>query len=59
MHDKAIVRLRRLHLDASRKLDTERERRVPDFAQMARLKKLKLAIKDRIAALASRSALSA
>jgi hypothetical protein len=53
MRDTAIHRLRRIRTGASRQLHAERERRMPDFARITRLKKLKLLIKDRIAAITS------
>ncbi len=55
MRDTAIHRLRRPHVGASRKLDAEGERRMPDFARITRLKKLKRLIKNRIAAITSRA----
>jgi len=45
------LRLRSLHQKLDRELRSERAQRRPDGLRVVRLKKLKLALKDRIAAL--------
>ena len=49
MHERPIFRLRVLHRQLDREIDVERSRRMPDGLRILRLKKLKLAIKDRLA----------
>lgn len=49
---KLIETLKRRHLKLEHDLAAERARRVPDPARVARLKKLKLAVKDRLMLLA-------
>jgi hypothetical protein len=49
MHDRPITRLRSLHQRLERQIDHERGLRSADGFRIARLKKLKLAIKDRLA----------
>jgi uncharacterized protein len=48
---KLIFRLMSRHQQIDSALRREQARRLPDFARLQRLKKLKLAIKDRLAAL--------
>ena len=48
---KLIFRLMSRHQQIDTALRREQARRLPDFARLQRLKKLKLAIKDRLAAL--------
>jgi hypothetical protein len=48
---KLIFRLMNRHQQIDYALRREQARRLPDFARLQRLKKLKLAIKDRLAAL--------
>ncbi len=50
MSDKAF-RLLEYHQKLDSRLRAEMKRRWPDFAKVARLKKLKLAVKDRLARL--------
>ncbi len=45
---KMIDRLRLRHARLDHELSTEQARRSPDIGRVARLKKLKLAVKDRI-----------
>ena len=49
MQIKILTRLRQLHLRFDHDVRAEAARRVPDTARLARLKKLKLSIKDRLA----------
>ena len=51
---KLIFRLLSRHQQIDTALRREQARRLPDFARLQRLKKLKLAIKDRLAALTTR-----
>lgn len=51
---KLIFRLMNHHQQIDSALRLEQARRLPDFARLQRLKKLKLAIKDRLAALTMR-----
>jgi hypothetical protein len=44
-----LTNLRRLHLRLDHEIEAERARRAPDGARLARLKKTKLKIKDRMA----------
>lgn len=53
MSDKAY-RLLEYHQRLDQKLRAEMKRRWPDIMQIARLKKLKLAVKDRLARLSSK-----
>jgi len=46
-----IFRLMNHHQQIDSALRLEQRRRIPDFTRLQRLKKLKLAIKDRLAAL--------
>jgi hypothetical protein len=46
-----IFRLMSRHQQIDDALRVEQRRRLPDFARMQRLKKMKLAIKDRLAAM--------
>ena len=48
---KLIFRLMSRHQQIDAVLRREQARRLPDFARLQRLKKLKLSIKDRLAAL--------
>lgn len=48
---KLIFRLMSRHQQIDTALRREQARRLPDFMRLQRLKKLKLAIKDRLAAL--------
>ncbi|MBO9580661.1 MAG: YdcH family protein [Sphingobium sp.] len=48
---KLIFRLMSRHQQIDTALRREQARRLPDFVRLQRLKKLKLAIKDRLAAL--------
>jgi hypothetical protein len=48
---KLIFRLMNRHQQIDSALRREQARRLPDFARLQRLKKLKLAVKDRLAAL--------
>jgi hypothetical protein len=48
---KLIYRLMNRHQQIDSALRREQARRLPDFMRLQRLKKLKLAIKDRLAAL--------
>lgn len=49
-----VFRLLNRHQQIDEALRIEQHRRVPDFARLQRLKKLKLAIKDRLATLMTR-----
>ena len=49
MPDISILRLRFIHDRLAREVDREQVRRVPDRFRVVRLKKLKLAVKDRLA----------
>jgi uncharacterized protein len=49
MNRRPILHLRGIHAKLERQLAAERARTNPDGVQLARLKKLKLAIKDRLA----------
>jgi hypothetical protein len=49
MNRRPILRLRGIHAKLERQLEAERTRPNPDTVQLVRLKKLKLAIKDRLA----------
>lgn len=51
---KLIFRLMSRHQQIDTALRREQARRLPDFARLQRLKKLKLAIKDRLVALTTR-----
>jgi hypothetical protein len=53
---KLIDTLKRRHARLDHELAAERARRMPDPARVARLKKLKLAVKDRLALLRQREA---
>lgn len=44
-----LARLRRLHLKLDHDVRAEAARRVPDLGRVATLKKLRLAVKDRLA----------
>ena len=46
-------RLKLIHARLERELSRERKRRVPDETRVGRLKKLKLALKDRLFGLSS------
>lgn len=48
MPDHPIQKLRRLHGHLSREVEREEARRAPDRVRVVRLKKLKLALKDRL-----------
>lgn len=50
MSSKHIEYLRREHVRLEAEIDREARRRLPDEVLIARLKKLKLAVKDQIAA---------
>ncbi len=50
---KYIFRLMSRHQQIDTALRHEQARRLPDFAKLQRLKKLKLAIKDKLAAVTS------
>ncbi|MBD3762158.1 DUF465 domain-containing protein [Sphingomonadaceae bacterium G21617-S1] len=45
----SIYRLSTIHSQIDREIRSELRRRVPDWVRLLRLKKLRLAIKDRIA----------
>ena len=49
-----IFRLMQYHQNLDSKLRTEMSRRLPDMLRVQRLKRLKLAVKDRLAKLAAR-----
>lgn len=49
MSDRPILRLRYVHSRLSREIEREEARRVPDRFRVVQLKKLKLAVKDRLA----------
>jgi hypothetical protein len=49
MHDYLVRRLQVLHRRLEHEVEREQRRRLPDWLRIARLKKLKLAIKDRMA----------
>ncbi len=49
MNLKILTRLRRLHVRLDHDVRAEAARRVPDPIRLSRLKKLRLAIKDRLA----------
>ena len=49
-----VFRLLNRHQQIDEALRIEQRRRLPDFARLQRLKKLKLAIKDRLATLMTR-----
>jgi hypothetical protein len=51
---KLIFRLMSRHHQIDAALRREQARRLPDFARLQRLKKLKLAVKDRLAMLTMR-----
>jgi hypothetical protein len=51
---KLMELLRRRHVRLEHELAAEQARRLPDRVRIARLKKLKLAIKDRMAMMAAR-----
>lgn len=51
---KLLDNLRRLHLRLDHEIQAERARRVPDMIRVARLKKTKLKVKDRMHAVAGR-----
>jgi len=51
---KLIFRLMSRHQQIDTALRREQARRLPDFARLQRLKKLKLAVKDRLVALTTR-----
>lgn len=51
---KLIFRLMSRHQQIDTALRREQARRLPDFARLQRLKKLKLAVKDRLVALTAR-----
>ncbi|QMW23551.1 YdcH family protein [Sandaracinobacteroides saxicola] len=48
MSFKLIANLRRLHLKLDHEIQAERARRLPDAVRLARLKKTKLKVKDRM-----------
>lgn len=50
MHYRPLDRLRAIHTRLEHELHAERTRPLPDSTRLARLKKFKLAVKDRIAA---------
>ena len=54
---KSLFRLMRRHQQIDEALRREQARRLPDFARLQRLKKLKLVVKDRLAALMTRQQL--
>lgn len=56
MHFRPLARLRAIHDRLDRELHAERTRPLPDSTRLARLKKFKLAVKDRIAARSAQSA---
>jgi uncharacterized protein len=49
MSDRPALRLRFVHDRLAREVEREEARRVPDRFRVLRLKKLKLAVKDRLA----------
>ncbi len=49
MNSKILSRLRQLHVRLDHDVRAEAARRVPDPVRLGRLKKLRLAIKDRLA----------
>jgi uncharacterized protein len=51
MMSQLIYRLMSRHQQIDTALRREQARRLPDFARLQRLKKMKLAVKDRLAAL--------
>jgi hypothetical protein len=55
MRVKFIQSLRNLHNNFEREIAIERSRRVPDMHRISKLKKLKLAIKDKLAGLGPRN----
>ena len=48
MSDRPILRLRYVHGRLARELEREEAQRIPDRFRVVRLKKLKLAVKDRL-----------
>lgn len=54
---KSLFRLMHRHQQIDEALRREQAHRLPDFARLQRLKKLKLTVKDRLAALMTRQKL--
>jgi hypothetical protein len=49
MHERPVLRLHHLHRRLKREIEQEQTRRLPDVFRVARLKKIKHAVKDRLA----------